>query len=129
MQIPMPATQHAQSAPQKPGLAEGVQRMMGVLWYDMLSAMNQSGLTADTLGTGGGNFQSLFLWHMAEQDFGQYDRGLTTAALPQIGGAGAPAPALPPLAVAGTVPRIEAGLDAVQRIAALRRSTVAGTVM
>lgn len=32
-------------------------------------------------------------------------------------------------AVAGTVPRIEAGLDAVQRIAALRRSAVAETVM
>jgi flagellar protein FlgJ len=71
--------------------------MAGMLWYEMLSELNQSGLSADTLGSGGEDFQGMFLWNVAQNDFGKYDSALTAAALRQVGGLAsqAPAPAEP----------------------------------
>ena len=63
-----------------------IENLVGVLWYEMLSSLNQTGLSEDTLGTGGSNFQSMFLWNVAENDFGKYDTSLIKAALHQIGG-------------------------------------------
>ena len=61
----------AQNTPAaKPGVAATVQHMTGMLWYQMLNAMNANGLSPDTLGTGGDNFQSMFLWNVAQNDFG-----------------------------------------------------------
>lgn len=63
-----------------------IKNLVGVLWYDMLSSLNQTGMSADALGTGGGHFQSMFLWNIAENDFGGYDGQLMNAALRQVGG-------------------------------------------
>jgi flagellar protein FlgJ len=56
------------------------------------------------LGAGGGPYQSLFLWDIAQNDFDKYDAGLLSATLRQIGGRAvlAPPPAaaeLPPGAI------------------------------
>ena len=56
----------APHAPEKPSLIATVGHMEGVLWYEMLSEMNKTGFGADTLGTGGNNFQSMFLWNVAQ---------------------------------------------------------------
>ncbi len=85
----MPVT--TQAAPAEKMQAT-VQHMAGMLWYQMLDAMNANGMSADTLGTGGDNFQSMFLWNLAQNDFGKYDSGLIAAATRQIGGAPAQAP-------------------------------------
>lgn len=77
----------------KPGLAATVQHAAGMLWYQMLSAMNANGLSADTLGTGGDSFQSMFLWTLAQNDFGKYDSGLLAATMRQVGGSAVQAPA------------------------------------
>jgi len=83
----------AQGTPaEKPPLAATVQHMAGMLWDQMLQAMNANGLSADTLGTGGGDFQSLFLWNLAQNDFGKYDTGLIAAAMRQVGGAASQVP-------------------------------------
>jgi peptidoglycan hydrolase FlgJ len=82
----MPVTSHAASAEKTQAT---VQHMAGMLWDQMLEAMNANGMDADTLGTGGDNFQSMFLWNLAQNDFGRYDSGLIAAATRQIGGAGA----------------------------------------
>lgn len=66
--------------------------MMGVLWYEMLSDLSQTGMDASTLGTGGSNFQSMFLWNISENDFSQYDGKLLNAALHQVGGMSDQAP-------------------------------------
>jgi peptidoglycan hydrolase FlgJ len=87
----VPVTTQTQ-ATQKPGVAATVQHMAGMLWYQMLDAMNANGLSSDTLGAGGDNFQSMFLWNVAENDFGKYDSGLLAAATRQIGGSAAQAP-------------------------------------
>ena len=71
-----------------------VRKMEGLMWYNMLSEMNKSGLDADTLGAGSDAYQSLFSWDIAENDFGKYDTGLTSATLRQIGGRASPPPAL-----------------------------------
>lgn len=71
-----------------------IENLVGVLWYEMLSSMNEAGLSANTLGAGDSNFKSMFLWNIAENDFGKYDTGLLNAALRQIGGAPTQAPAV-----------------------------------
>jgi len=100
----------AAAAPADPGsdnakIASSVTHMMGMMWYEMLSEMNQSAGTSD-LGPGGSAFQSLFLWNVAENDFGKYDKALTQATIEQIGGrasaAPAPAPAAPAPATQAT---------------------------
>ena len=75
-----------QPASAKPSLTATVQHMAGMLWYEMLSELNKSGFSSDTLGTGGDDFQSMFLWSAAQNDFSKYDTGLTAAALRQEGG-------------------------------------------
>jgi flagellar protein FlgJ len=87
----MPVTTQ-NSVSEKPGMLATVQHMTGMLWDQMLEAMNANGLSADTLGTGGDNFQSMFLWNLAQNDFGKYDSGLIAAATRQIGGTAAQAP-------------------------------------
>jgi peptidoglycan hydrolase FlgJ len=85
---------------QKPSLSTTVEHMTGMLWYEMLSAMNENGMSSDTLGTGGSDFQSMFLWNLAQNDFGKYDSAMLNAATRQIGGATTEAPtttAPPPL--------------------------------
>lgn len=84
----MPVT--TQAAPAEKMQAT-VQHMAGMLWYQMLDAMNANGMSADTLGTGGDNFQSMFLWNLAQNDFGKYDSGLIAAATRQMGGSAAAA--------------------------------------
>jgi peptidoglycan hydrolase FlgJ len=77
----------------QPGVATTVKHMMGMLWYEMLSQLNQSGLDPDSLGAGGSAFQGMFLWNIAQNDFGKYDSGLVSATLRQIGGRANAAPA------------------------------------
>lgn len=76
----------------RPGVKQEVQHLTGVLWYEMLSALNQTGMNGDTLGTGGEDFQSMFLWNLSQNDFGKYDSNLVNAALHQIGGTASEAP-------------------------------------
>ncbi len=83
---------------QRPGLKETTQHLTGMLWYEMLSALNETGMDETTLGAGGGDFQSMFLWNLSQNDFGKYDSGLMDAAMHQIGGTSS----LPPAAPAST---------------------------
>lgn len=82
----------------QPTVKKETENLMGVLWYQMLSSLNETGMSAGELGTGGDNFQSMFLWNIAENDFGKYDSGLLNAALHQVGGVSQQAPALAQLA-------------------------------
>ncbi len=66
--------------------ATTVQHLAGMLWDEMLTELNQTGFSADTLGTGGDSFQSMFMWNIAQNDMGKYDGALTAAALGQLGG-------------------------------------------
>lgn len=63
-----------------------VKKLVGVLWYEMLSSLDQTAMDENTLGTGGSNFQSMFLWNIAENNFGRYDNQLINAAQKQVGG-------------------------------------------
>jgi peptidoglycan hydrolase FlgJ len=85
------ATQHPAEggASAQPGLAATVKHMTGMLWYEMLSELNKNGLSGDALGTGGDDFQSMFLWNIAQNDFGKYDTSLVNAAMRQVGGTAA----------------------------------------
>ena len=78
-----------------PTVKQEMQKLTGVLWYQMLSGLNQTGMDDSALGAGGGDFQSMFMWNLAQNDFGKYDSGLINAALHQIGGAASPAPQPP----------------------------------
>ncbi len=86
------------TAPQKPTLSATVEHMTGMLWYQMLSAMNENGNAPGALGTGGDDFQGMFLWNMAQNDFGKYDSSLLKATMRQVGGPGDQAPATAPVA-------------------------------
>lgn len=76
----------APSSTTHPTQRKEIENLVGVLWYEMLSSLNQSGMDESTLGTGGSNFQSMFLWNVAENDFGKYDGNLISAVLHQVGG-------------------------------------------
>ncbi len=80
-------------------VASTVQHLTGMLWYEMLSGMNDTGFDSSTLGTGGSAFQSMFLWNIAQNDMGKYDSALTAATIKQIGSRAAadlpPAPTEP----------------------------------
>jgi flagellar protein FlgJ len=78
----------------QPGMAAAVQHMAGMLWYAVLSELNKTGLNSDALGTGGDDFQGMFLWNVAQNDFGKYDSALTAAMLRQVGGVANMAPAV-----------------------------------
>jgi flagellar protein FlgJ len=93
----IPPTLHLPgTAAAQPTLSATVKHMTGMLWYNMLSELNKSGFSSDALGAGGDDFQSMFLWNIAQNDFGKYDTALTNAALRQEGGqadvTAAPAP-------------------------------------
>ena len=78
-------------APSKQAVAGEVQKMAGVLWDEVLNEMTQdSGMSDATLGTGGSDFQNMFMWNIAQNDFGKYDSQLVDAALRQFGVSGAP---------------------------------------
>jgi flagellar protein FlgJ len=107
--------------------------MAGMLWDEMLSELNQTGFSSDALGTGGGDFQSMFLWNVAQNDFGKYDTQLTDAAVAQLGGgahgaagsaagstAAAAAAIVPGASMAGAAPSLpSSGLPASAAIAAV----------
>lgn len=95
-------------------VATQVKHMAGMLWYEMLSQMNENGFADGALGAGGGDFQSMFLWNLAQNDFSKYDTQLNAAALAQLGGGAAapdsgagasaiPAAASPIAAIASTI--------------------------
>ncbi|NNM57066.1 MAG: flagellar biosynthesis protein FlgJ [Acidocella sp.] len=110
------------TATPKPGLSAAVKHMTGMLWYEMLSELNKSGMSADTLGTGGDNFQSMFLWNVAQNDFGKYDTALAAAAARQVGGSGSSAPGtMPALPVTAAAPYIQAMPAAAQAAPAQTR--------
>jgi hypothetical protein len=99
--MPLPITASAglpATAPQKPTLSATVEHMTGMLWYQMLSAMNENGNAPGALGTGGDDFQGMFLWNMAQNDFGKYDSSLLKATMRQVGGTDSQAPAAAPVA-------------------------------
>lgn len=76
-------------------------RMVGMLWYNMLSEMSQNGIDASSLGAGGDAYRGMFLWEMAQSDFGKYSGGLVDAVLRQLDRGGAvPALAHPLLSLA-----------------------------
>lgn len=77
----------------RPTAKQEMQRLAGVLWYEMLSTLNKTGMDASSLGMGGGDFQSMFLWNLAQNDFGKYDKGLIQTAVSQVGGTASEAPA------------------------------------
>ncbi|HQT45960.1 MAG: hypothetical protein B7X08_02080 [Acidocella sp. 20-63-7] len=93
--MPLPASHSAA----RPTLSATVKRMTGMLWYEMLSEMNKSGLSSDTLGAGGGDFQDMFLWNVAQNDFGKYDTSILSATMRQVGGTGDVAPEAAPAAL------------------------------
>jgi flagellar protein FlgJ len=84
-----------QGAPQRPSVKQEMQHLTGILWYQMLSGLNETGMDDSALGTGGSDFQSMFLWNLSQNDFGKYDSGLIDAAVSQVGGAASEAPASP----------------------------------
>ena len=81
------------SGASQPTLAVTVKHLAGMLWDEMLSELNENGFNSGALGTGGDGFQSMFLWNIAQNDFGKYDSQLTAAAINQIGGRAVAAPA------------------------------------
>jgi flagellar protein FlgJ len=80
-----PATLTANSAAGTARTVTTVKHLAGVLWDEMLTALNQTGFSANALGTGGDSFQSLFLWDISQSDMGKYDGPLVAAALRQFG--------------------------------------------
>jgi flagellar protein FlgJ len=85
------ATANHGHAPGKQAVVSEVQKMTGMLWDEMLTELDKTGMSDDTLGTGGSDFQSMFMWNIAQNDFGRYDAQLVDAALNQLGdGSGAP---------------------------------------
>ncbi|MGE4481084.1 glycoside hydrolase family 73 protein [Acidocella sp.] len=99
MTASMPVSQTtAQGAAARSGVRQEMQHLTGVLWYEMLSGLSGTGMDDSALGVGGGNFQSMFLWNLSQNDFGKYDSGLIEAALHQVGGQAAAAPSVKPVA-------------------------------
>ena len=90
----------------RPNAGAVVRKMEGLMWYNMLSEMNKSGLDTSTLGTGSDAYQNMFLWDVAQNDFGKYDGGLVSTTLRQIGGRSSLSPAAAPSepSLAGTSP-------------------------
>ncbi|HUW80213.1 MAG TPA: glucosaminidase domain-containing protein [Acidocella sp.] len=91
--IPPAAQRLGNASAAKPDLAATVKHVAGLLWYEMLSELNKTGLDSQSLGTGGDDFQGMFLWNVAQNDFGKYDSALANAMLRQVGGTADIAPA------------------------------------
>jgi flagellar protein FlgJ len=62
-----------------------VKHLAGLLWDEMLTALNQTGFSSNALGTGSDSYQSMFLWDISQGDMGKYDNTLVAAALRQFG--------------------------------------------
>lgn len=77
---------HSTGTATRPTAEAEMKRLFGVLWYNMLSELNQTGMDSNSLGLGGSNFQSMFLWNVSQNDFGSYDGKLINAAMHQVGG-------------------------------------------
>jgi len=90
MTVIAPATQAPAS---NSTLTGAVKHAVGMLWYEMLSELNKSGLDPSSLGAGSEDFQSMFLWDIAQNDFAKYDTALTDAMTRQVGGTPDIAPA------------------------------------
>jgi flagellar protein FlgJ len=84
--IPPGARSQGQGAPQAVTDPKALQagRMVGMLWYNMLSEMNKNGLDSSSLGAGGDTYSGMFLWQIAQSDFGKYSGGLVDAVLRQL---------------------------------------------
>jgi flagellar protein FlgJ len=99
----------------RPNAGGVIRKMEGLMWYNMLSEMSKNGLDSSALGAGGDAYQSMFLWNIAQNDFGKYDTGLVSATLRQIGGRASPPPALPSselsLAAPGPMMAVTAGTE------------------
>ena len=80
-----PPAGRAGPAPSRQAITQQVEKMTGMLWYQVLSALNETGMQADSLGPGGSQFQSMFLWNIAQNDFGGLDGQMVQAALRQYG--------------------------------------------
>jgi len=65
-------------------VAATVKHVAGMLWYEMLSALDSTAGDSSSLGTGATDFQSLFNWNIAQGDFGKYDSQLASAATAQL---------------------------------------------
>ncbi len=66
-----------------------VKHLAGLLWDEMLTALNQTGFSSNALGPGSDSYQSMFLWDISQGDMGKYDSTLVAAALRQFGQADA----------------------------------------
>jgi len=107
--VPPPAASAAPSsssaaAARSDPRAQQARHMVGMLWYNMLSEMSKNGFDSESLGPGGDTYGGMFLWQIAQSDFGKYSDGLVDAVLRQIDqGASVPTLAHPllPLAAAG----------------------------
>lgn len=69
-------------------------RMVGMLWNNMLSEMSKNGFDSAALGPGGDAYGGMFLWEIAQNDFGKYSGGLVDAVLRELN-KGEAVPALP----------------------------------
>lgn len=94
------ALRSAHPASQPDGLAKEARQLVGTLWYNVLSGLADTSMSQDGAGTGQGAFRSMFLWDIAQNDFGQYGTSLVSAIERQAGGAhagrSAPAVIAPP---------------------------------
>ncbi|WP_234731636.1 glycoside hydrolase family 73 protein [Acidocella facilis] len=90
----IPPTGHA--PPSRQAITQQVEKMTGMLWYQVLSSMNETGMDASSLGPGGSEFQSMFLWNIAQNDFGGLDGQMVQAALRQYGEAAPTPTGVPP---------------------------------
>lgn len=98
-------------SPNHPTARKEIENLVGTLWYEMLSSLNQTGMSDDTLGTGGSNFQSMFLWNVSENDFGSYDGNLINAAMHQVGGTSGQAPTIMPSQAVASVLSANSGVE------------------
>jgi len=103
----------------KPTLAQTATHLAGMLWYQMLSGLNDTGLDAGSLGTGGEQFQDMFLYSIAQNDFAKYDTTLTAAAIRQLGNAASAPPAIQP----APIPVSTTSADAPQPLSSLPAAT------
>lgn len=112
--------QAAQNGP----LAQQAKRLVGTLWYDVLSDLSATSMSSETRGSGQSAFRSMFLWNIAQNDFGKYGSTLVSAIERQAAagsGRGGPAAAAPPRAPAPASAPASAsvsGLDQMEFVAA-----------
>lgn len=80
--------------------------MVGLLWYNMLQELSKTGGDTESLGTGGDAYRGMFLWEIAQGNFGKYSTNLVDAILHQMDAgkamAGSPAVAAAAPAVPGS---------------------------